>query len=171
MKPPSNNVQVNVLSSFCLIGLLGIVSCASQPTVTPLPDCNYSTHIRENEQVRYFIWRDKKHAVFNDDWLLSSLIEISNRYQYLQRKALPDAVKAENDILWLEAKLNNLKATNNSLLAQIESNLCNNQQAIQTSSELKQQNEGIDLMLSELPDIYNDIEAKKKKITDAIESK
>jgi len=171
MKPPRNSVPVNILSSFCLIALLGIVSCASQTTLTPLPDCNYTTHISTNEQVKDFIWRDKKHAAFNEDWLLSSLIEISNRYQYLQRKSLPDAVKAENDILWLEAKLNNLIAINNSLLVQIETNLCNNQQGIKSPSELKKQNEGIALMLSGLPDIYNDIEAKKKKIIDAIESK
>ena len=171
MNSPSNKVKINLLSGFCLIGFLSIVSCASEPEVTPLPDCNYSAHISTNEQVRNFIWRDKKHATFHEDWLSSSLIEISNRYQYLQRKALPDAVQAKNDIVWLESKLNNLQDINNNLLTQIEMNLCNNQQAPQSTSVLKQQNAGIDYILSGLPDILNDIEAKTEKIVNAIESK
>ena len=171
MNSPGNKAKTNILSGFCLIGLLSIVSCVSDPEVTVLPDCNYSAHISVNEQVRDFIWRDKKHVTFHKDWQQSSLFEISNRYQYLQRKALADAVKAKNDIVWLESKLNNLQDINNNLLEQIEMNACNNQHAPQSPLVLKQQNAGIDYILSGLPDIANDIEAKKQKIISAIESK
>ena len=171
MNSPDNNVKIYMLSGVCLISLLSIISCSSEPEVPPLTDCNYSDHVSENEQVRNFIWRDKKHETLHTDWQQSSLVEISNRYQYLHRKALPDAVKAKNDILWLESKLNNLELINNNLLTQIEMNLCNNQQAPESVMELAQQNAGIDYLLAGLPDILNDIEAKTQKIIDAVESK
>ena len=86
-----------IISTCSFIVLLTIVSCTTKSG----PECDYSAVISEIEQVRDFIWRDKKHATFHQDWQQSSLIELSKRYQYLQRKALPDAVKAKNEIIWL----------------------------------------------------------------------
>ena len=160
-------VKTDISAVFCLITLLSIASCSTSSRT----DCNYSENISAAEQIKDFIWRDKKHATFHKDWLQSSQLEISKRYQYLQRKALPDAIQAKNEIIWLESKLNNLGEINNSLLTQIEMNRCYDQQASQSVLVLKQQNAGIDYIRSALPEIANDIETKTQKIIDATESK
>ncbi|MFT6987240.1 MAG: hypothetical protein ACJAT7_003094, partial [Psychromonas sp.] len=167
MNSSCNTVKIDMLSVFYLISLLSIVSCVSKPEVITLPACNYTDQISTNEQISNFIWRDKKHVIFHEDWLTSSLIEISNRYQYLQRKTLQDAVKAKNEIVWLTSELNNLQNINNDLLTYIELNLCNNEQALQSPSLLRQQNTGIAYLRAGLPDILNDIQAKKEKIISA----
>lgn len=167
---PHHKVKIKLLSAVSLIGSLTIVSCSTEPELTPLPNCDYSAHISENELVRNFIWRDKQHVTFDNDWQQSSLLEISKRYQYLDRKALPDAVKAKNDIIWLESRLNNLENINNHLLTQIEMNLCNNQLAPQSVPVLQQQNAGIDYIRAGLADILKDIEAKTAKILETVDS-
>lgn len=167
----NHNVKVKMLNAVSFLGLLSILSCSTEPQVTPLPNCNYSAHISENELVRNFIWRDKQHVTFHKDWQQSSLLEISKRYQYLDRKALPDALKAKNDIIWLESRLNNLENINNHLLTQIEMNLCNNQLAPQSVPVLQQQNAGIDYIRSGLADLLQDIEVKTAKILEAADSK
>ena len=167
MNSLSKKVKTDISVVFCLIALLSIASCSTSSR----PDCNYSENISATEQIRDFVWRDKKHATFHKDWLQSSQLEISKRYQYLQRKALPDAIQAKNEIIWLESKLNNLGEINNSLLTQIEMNRCYDQQASQSVLVLKQQNAGIDYIRSALPEIANDIETKTQKIIDATESK
>lgn len=167
----NNKVKEKLLSCFYLMASLGIFACSSEPKEAPLPDCNYAAHNTVNEQVRNFIWRDAKHITFHEDWQQSSLIEISNRYQYLQRKALADAVKAENEILSLESRLNDLLVINKGLLKQTGAKTCNNQEAPQSVSVLEQQNAGIVYLLAGLPDIANDIQAKKQQIISAIASK
>ena len=78
---PNHDIKIKLLSAVSLIGLLSIVSCSTEPEVMPLPNCDYSAHISENELVRNFIWRDKQHVTFDKDWQQSSLLEISKRYQ------------------------------------------------------------------------------------------
>jgi len=167
----SNRVKVNIRNGVSVIVLLGLVSCTSKPQVIPLPDCNYTAHLSANEQLSRFIWRDKQHVTFNADWQQSSLVEVANRYQYLQRKALTDAIKAKKEIVWLESKLNSLAEINQKLLTQIEMQLCNNRHQPHAPSVLEQQNAGIAYLLSGIPEIKNDIQAKTEKIVSAIESK
>ncbi len=69
------------------------------------------------------------------------------------------------------SKLNNLENINNNLLAQIESNTCNNQQAPQSVAALKQQTAGVANIRAGLAAIAHDIEAKTEKIQQAIASK
>ncbi|TRX55667.1 hypothetical protein [Thalassomonas sp. M1454] len=159
------------ISTSLLFGtaVLLLSSCASEPEVTPLPYCSYASHMSVNEQTREFIWRDKNHATFNVDWRESSLIEVANRYTYLERKDLPDAVKAQNDVKWLKAKLNDLLTINNNLLNEIEVNSCDNKQAPETPDGLKRQNEGINYIISGLAKISDDIATKKAKIVEKIE--
>lgn len=167
----NNKVKKGLLSGFYLCVSLTVISCASEPEQASLPKCDYTSHLNVNAQVRNFIWRDAQHVTFNENWQQSSLIQISNRYQYLQRKSLPDAVKAENDIQWLGSRLNNLQEINNGLLQQIDVHLCDNRQAPQSVSILTQQNAGIAYLLAGLPDILSDIQFKKQQIISAIESK
>ncbi len=150
-------------------GIFLLSACASEPEITPLPFCSYTSHMSVNEQTREFIWRDKSHATFNEDWRQSSLIEVANRYTYLERKDLPDAVKATNDVKWLKAKLNDLLTINNNLLNEIEVNSCDNKQAPKTPDALKAQNQGINFIIAGLPKILDDIAIKKAKIVAKID--
>ncbi len=88
MNSVSNKIKIALLSAASIIGLASIVSCASKPEIQALPDCNYAANISASEQIKTFIWRDKNHATFAQDWLQISLLEIAKRYQYLQRKSL-----------------------------------------------------------------------------------
>jgi hypothetical protein len=163
-------VKVILFTCVSFVSLLFITSCSSEPEVAPLPYCNYAANIYDAEQIKYFVWRDKRHATFDQDWRQSSVFEISKRYQYLDRKSLPDAVKARNEIIWLLSKLNSLEAANNIILNQIEMNLCNNQQAPLSVGSVKQQNAGIDYIRTALSEISEDVEAKAQKIIAAAQS-
>ena len=111
------------------------------------------------------------HQTFSKNWRESSLVEISNRYQYLERKSLQDAINAENDIKWLQAKLTDLETINNKLLNDITIQSCDNTQNTRSPAQLEEQNSGIEYIQSGLLKVLADISSKKNKIVAAIESK
>lgn len=173
MQQTNNKIRLTLLKSMAISTLVLLAACANEPEpeVEVLAKCDYKRHMSVNEQTRDFIWRDQNHQTFSDNWRESSLVAISNRYLYLERKDLQDTVKAKNDIIWLQAKLTDLQTINNNLLNNIAVQSCDNNKNTRTPTQLEEQNSGIEYIQDGLPKILVDIANKKSKIIAALESK
>ncbi|MEW6998008.1 hypothetical protein AADZ86_09895 [Colwelliaceae bacterium BS250] len=171
MKHTNKQNMVTILKSMVTSTVILLAACASEPEVEPLAKCDYKTHMSVNEQTRDFIWRDQDHQTFSYNWRESSLVEISNRYLYLERKNLQDAVNAKNEITWLQQKLTNLQSINTNLLNNISDQSCDNSQNTRTPTQLEEQNLGVKYIQDGLPEILADIANKKSQIVAALDSK
>lgn len=172
MKQANKKNTVTLLKSVITSTVVLLTACANEPEIEPLlAKCDYKTHMSVNEQTRDFIWRDQNHQTFSDNWRESSLVEISNRYLYLERKDLQDAVNAKNDIIWLNEKLTNLQTINSNLLNNITDQSCDNSPNTRTPTQLEEQNLGVKYIQDGLPKILADIANKKSQIVAALESR
>jgi hypothetical protein len=172
MKLLSNKLNHTWLTVTLASSLLLLTSCTSSaPEEQAIAKCDYKSHMKVNKQTRDFIWRDQHHQAFSKNWRESSLVEISNRYQYLERKDLQDAINAQNEINWLQYKLTDLAIINNKLLNDITVQSCDNVQKTRSPAQLEEENAGIEYIQNGLIKILADIASKKAKIVAAIESK